>query len=258
MTIFLATTITTLIVALGYWLRALSASGAVVAFVVGILVLGGTGAAGALALGTFFVTSSIVSRKSRKHEPAWLDAPGHRRNASQVAANGAAAAIGGIIGAVGNLELGLLVVTCSLAAAAADTWATSLGMGSPGDPVDIWRRTRVPKGTSGGVSARGTLGGIAGAVVVAAAPLAGGAPPWLGLVAATTGIAGMVLDSLLGAGMQGRFHCDSCSQPSERRVHRCGRPTRRLGGFDWLDNDGVNAVATTLAGAIGAAWWTLR
>ena len=68
----------------------------------------------------------------------------------------------------------------------------------------------------------------------------------------------MVADSLLGAVAQGRFFCDACAQLSERPVHRCGARTRRTAGLARLGNDGVNALATLLAGAIGAAWWTLR
>ena len=247
-----------LITAIGYRARALSISGAATAFVVGLLVLWGTGGRGLLALGAFFVTSSLLSRKSQRHEPDWLDAPGHQRNGAQVAANGGVAAFGGSLALLGEPQLGLTIVVSSLAAAAGDTWATSIGMSSPKEPLDIWRWKRVPKGTSGGVSTRGTLGGVAGAITIASVPLLAGAPPALALAAASTGILGMLLDSLLGAIAQGRFFCDACGQPSERRVHRCGQNTRVTGGQAWLGNDGVNALATAFAGAVGAAWWALR
>jgi uncharacterized protein (TIGR00297 family) len=258
MSIVLASTIALLIVALGYRARSLAVSGAVAAFVVGVLVLAGTGFPGLLSLGAFFVTSSLLSRRSERYEPTWVDAPGHQRNAAQVLANGGVAAVGGLLGLAGYAGVGLSVAACSLAAAAADTWATSVGMSSPTDPVDIWRRQRVAKGTSGGISLRGTLGGMLGAVTVAVAPMPGGAPVGLAGVAAVAGGVGMLADSLLGAVAQGRYFCDGCGQPSERRIHRCGARTRRSAGLPWLGNDGVNALATLLAGGIGAAWWTLR
>jgi len=59
----------------------------------------------------------------RPFKPAWLDAPGHQRNAAQVGANGGVAALGGLIALLGNPALGLAIVSCSLAAAAADTIA---------------------------------------------------------------------------------------------------------------------------------------
>ena len=258
MTPALAFAITLLIVALAYRARALTVSGAVAAVGVGVLVLSGTGLGGLWGLGAFFVTSSLLSRKSERYEPAWVDAPGHQRNAAQVMANGAVPALGGLIGLVGVPELGLAIAVCSLAAAAGDTWATSIGMTSPTDPFDIWRRKRVPKGTSGGISSRGTLGGVAGAVTVALAPLLARSPIGISLIAAGAGVIGMFADSLLGALAQGRFFCDACGQPSERRVHRCGARTRLTGGHAWLANDGVNALANALAGAIGAGWWALR
>jgi uncharacterized membrane protein len=63
----------------------------------------------------------------------------------------------------------------------------------------------------------------------------------------------MLLDAALGAGVQGRFRCETCQQASERTVHRCGRPTRFLGGWAWMSNDGVNALATLAATAAGWA-----
>jgi uncharacterized protein (TIGR00297 family) len=257
MSLLLAGAISLLIVGLGYRARALSAGGALAAIVVGVMVLAGTGFPGLWGLGAFFVTSSILSRKSARFEPAWFDAPGHRRSASQVAANGLIPAVGGLIALAGNPELGLAVTVSSLASAAADTWATSVGMSSPREPFSIWQRKRVPRGTSGAVSLRGTAGGIAGAITVAMAPMLAGTADPLTLIAATSGAGGMFIDSLLGAVVQGRFHCDPCDQPSERQVHRCGAPTRLIGGLRWLDNDGVNLLANALAGAIGAAWWTL-
>jgi uncharacterized protein (TIGR00297 family) len=250
--------ITAFIITLGYGVRALSASGAATALVVGVLVLHGSGAPGLWALGAFFVTSSVLSRLTVRHEPGWFDAPGHRRNAVQVAANGGVAAIGGVFALAGRPELGIGIIVSSLAAAAADTWATSIGMTSTKDPVDISRWTRIPKGASGGISPRGTLGGVAGATTVGLAALLGGAPAALVPVATTAGVLGMLLDSLLGARLQGRFHCDRCDLPSERPVHRCGTPTRRTSGLRHLGNDGVNAIANALAGAAGATWWALR
>lgn len=250
----IAAVLSAIVVSLAFRARALTADGAVLAFLVGFLVLAGSGWPGGLALGAFFVSSTFFSRRAEKHEPAWLDAPGNRRNGWQVLANGGVAALGGMVGLLGRPATGLAIVVCSLAAAAADTWATSSGMSSSVDPVDILRWKRVPKGTSGGVSVRGTLGGVGGAILVAAAPLMAGAPAWLLLAGAVTGTIGMVADSLIGATLQGRFFCPTCELQSERRIHRCGARTVPVGGWPGLTNDGVNLMATALAGLIGSIW----
>jgi uncharacterized membrane protein len=62
------------------------------------------------------------------------------------------------------------------------------------------------------------------------------------------GVAGTTADSLLGATVQARRWCDTCSAATERVLHICGRRTEPAGGLPWLDNDGVN-LAATIAGA---------
>lgn len=241
--------------------RTLTTDGALAATGVGTLVLAGTGGAGGAALLAFFVGSSVVSRLGDTHTPRWLDAKGSQRDAAQVLANGGVAAVGGLSGLLLDPLLGLSVVLCTLATAGADTWATSLGALSRQPPVHLARLERVPTGTSGAVSWAGTLGGVAGGMLVALAGLLGGAlvptpgllvAPALAGAAVLVGVGGMALDSLLGATVQARFHCPACDLPSERRQHRCGAATALAGGHRWLDNDMVNALATLAAGGLGA------
>jgi len=195
----------------------------------------------------FFLPSSAIS---------WLwpaplsrlDPKGDRRDAWQVLANGGAPALALFIGGPGAA----LGFAAGLSAAAADTWATAVGAHSSIPPRHILTGQVVPPGTSGGVTALGTVGAGVGAVLVAAAavPIIG----WFGALAvAGIGMAGMVLDAALGAGVQGRFRCEQCHQESERKVHRCGHPTRFLGGWAWMSNDWVNALATIAATAAGWA-----
>lgn len=240
-----------LAVAAGAWAtRALTAGGAAAATLVGTGILLGTGWAGGATLAVFFLGSSLVSRLAESRTPAWVDARGSRRDAVQVAANGGVALLGAALVAWRPLE-GYVVLCCALAAAAADTWATGLGQWSRRDPRLVTTFRPVPRGTSGGVSVEGTLGGVAGAALVAV--VAGGMIGSRELVwlAALVGLGGMVADSLLGATLQGRFGCPACGLASERRRHRCGTPTRHMGGLSWLDNDMVNLLATALAGVAG-------
>lgn len=231
---------------------ALTAGGAVAASLVGTSVLAGTGWRGGAVLGAFFVSSNVISRLSRV--PVLSDAKGDRRDHWQVIANGAPAALAALLG-LQTPSLGLWAVSGSLAAAAADTWATSTGMLSRTQPRLFLGWRRVEAGTSGGVTLAGTLGAAGGALLVAATgALAGGGAH---LLAAGTliGFAGMLMDSALGCGLQGHFYCPGCAEPSEWRVHRCGAPTVRRGGITWLNNDGVNLAATTLAALISAVAW---
>jgi uncharacterized protein (TIGR00297 family) len=235
---------------IGWRLAALSGSGALTAAAVGTAVLAGTGWPGFLALGAFFAGSTLVSRLAPDRTAA-LDAKGQRRDPVQVLANGGPAAIAALVP-----EAGLWIVTASLAASAADTWATSVGGWSRSMPRHILTGQPVDPGTSGGVTVLGTTGALAGAALVAAGPARAGSDWALFSVAVVVGMLGMLLDSLLGAAVQGRFQCDRCDRPTERRVHGCGSVARLQGGFAWLTNDGVNLLASSAAACAGwAAWW---
>ena len=247
-----AVLVSALVSAAGFATRALDGAGAAVACVVGTAVLAGAGWPGGAVLLAFFALSSAVSRFAPQRRPALLDAKGERRDAWQVLANGGAAAAGAAL--LAGTPAALWVVAGALATAAADTWATAWGAGSARPTRHVLTGRAVPAGTSGGMTWRGTLGGLAGACVTAAAGLPTGGVP---LLAAGTGIGfcGMLLDSCLGAA-QGRFHGPACNVPSEWRRHRCGIQTLHSGGIRWLTNDAVNGLATT-AGAF-AGWLAWR
>jgi uncharacterized protein (TIGR00297 family) len=244
--------ISAVVALLGWRLRALTAAGAVVALLVGTAILARTGWPGLAALGAFFAGSSLVSRLSPDRAQQRFDAKGNQRDVAQVLANGGAAAVGALLLPA---EPALWLVSASLAAAAADTWATSFGGWSRTDPSFILSGRRVPAGTSGGVTLMGSAGGLAGSLTVAvsAALIAGG---WLLLASCTIiGFAGMILDSLLGATLQARFYCPGCDQPTERSRHRCGASARLTGGVSWVSNDVVNGGATLAAALLGLLAW---
>ena len=226
---------------------ALAPSGTVAATAIGVLTLTGAGWPGGLVLMAFFLPSSGISRFWPANATP-LDAKGDRRDAWQVLANGGFPALALTLGGPGAL----LAFSAGLAAAAADTWATAVGAHSASPPRHILRGEVGPAGTSGGITLLGTGGALVGAALVAlsALPLVGGRGAAAVLLIS---MGGMLLDSALGAGVQGKFHCDRCGLSSERRVHRCGQATRQVGGLSWLSNDGVNALASLAATAAGWA-----
>ena len=233
-------------------LGTLSPTGALAAVAVGTTVLWGAGWWGGVVLLTFFVSSTALSRLCPDPAAERGDAKGGRRDASQVLANGGAPALGALLG-LAEPTAGFWVLSIGLAAATADTWATALGATSIRPPRHLLTGQAVPAGTSGGVTLRGSLGGVLGATSIGGvAWLATGEPRLLG-ACVTIGTLGMLVDSLLGAALQGRFHCPDCDVSTERARHRCGAEALRSGGVPWLTNDGVNAITTTLATATG--WW---
>ncbi|MGC8873770.1 MAG: DUF92 domain-containing protein [Chloroflexia bacterium] len=241
--------------------RALSRDGFLGAVATGTLTLGFGGWAWGLALVAFFLTSTALTRwrKEQKRALCTCGAKGGERDLWQVLANGGVATLLAVLSTFMGHSLLAPAFAGSLAAATADTWATEVGMLSRRPPRRIVDGRVVPPGTSGGVTALGLLVGSAGALFLSGAfflflrveALLWDVPvlSWEGLMAATAaGIAGMVVDSLLGATLQGLYRCPVCGARTERRTH-CGREAIHTGGWKWLNNDGVN-LAATLSGAL--------
>jgi uncharacterized protein (TIGR00297 family) len=234
---------------------ALTLDGAVGAACVGCIVFarGGIPAAGALL--AFFGSSTALSRlgKARKESAPLAQAKGAQRDVWQVLANGAVATLS--IGLAGHLRGGSGFVG-ALAAAAADTWATELGLLSRRQPRLITNLKPVEAGTSGGVTPEGLTASLGGALVVGLTwAVMGG--NWRGMpVALVSGLGGSLVDSLLGATVQALYRCPMCGALTETVVHpACGQPADLVRGHRWITNDAVNALSTLAGAAIGAALW---
>jgi len=232
--------------------EALSPSGALGAVVTGTLVFGLSGWAGGLALAGFFVAGSVLSRQFRhwKQDIEAEYAKTGARDLGQVLANGGVTAAAAVGWAATGQAAWMGALLGSLAAASADTWATEVGVRSRRPPVLITTLRPVPAGTSGGVTLAGSAAALHGALLVGViAALADStwwpAVPWVVLA----GLAGSIVDSLLGATVQGVYWCPECEKETERRQHRCGAATRLHRGLAFVSNDLVNLLAT-LAGAL--------
>ena len=221
----------------------------------GTVILAGTGWAGALVLAAFFVPTTLAGRATAPRAPE-LERQAEVRSARQVLANGGAAMLGSLL-EFRSPGSGIWVLTVSLATASADTWATSLGRLSRTLPILLGTRTRVPPGASGGVSWWGTAGGAVGAAIVAGTVMVSLRETRLAALAFLIGWGGMFLDSLLGARVQARFQCPRCATLTERRWHDCGTRTTLESGWGWLDNDGVNLLATLTAALAAITVWEL-
>ncbi len=217
-----------------YRLQALTRSGAWAAAACGTVLYGAGGWPPAALVAVFFATSSALTRlEAGPRGRRSLDRLGRRWD--QVAANGGVAAAAAAAYGLTRSPLALAAACGAVAVATADTWATELGRWSPSPPRLVTTWTRVPHGTSGGITLLGTLAAAAGALLIGglAALLGPGArPARMAAAVAAAGFSGSLVDSLLGAAIEGR---------------------RR-----WAGNSTINAVATAWgAGAmlLLARWW---
>jgi uncharacterized protein (TIGR00297 family)/Raf kinase inhibitor-like YbhB/YbcL family protein len=254
-----------------YRVRALSPGGALAAGVLGTVIFGLGGIAWAVVLLGFFVSSSALSRLFGKRKQRFDEkfSKGSRRDAGQVLANGGIAGLAalGAFLITGDpwLRFELWLAFCaSLAAANADTWATELGVLSRRPPVLITTGKPVEPGTSGGISAAGTLAALGGSALIALLALALDLAGWLPIhiyqpptlfslllpyaLVLLAGLIGSLVDSALGATVQAIYFCPTCKKETERHpLHTCGTLTQPAHGWRWLNNDWVNTLCTLSA-----------
>jgi len=233
--------------------RALNASGALAAAVVGFLLFGCGGWPGAVALLLFFLSSSALSRLGKRRKAALDYEKGGERDAGQVFANGGVAALCALL--LPLLPHSMAVPAALLGAFAtanADTWATEIGSLVAHPPRLITTLKPAPVGASGAVSLPGTVAALAGALLIAAVAPAFNLPPLHGILTVmAAGFAGALVDSLLGATLQIQYRCAECGKLTERTLHH-DRPTLPVRGLSWMNNDAVNLLATASGSLLAA------
>jgi uncharacterized protein (TIGR00297 family) len=232
-----------------YKAHSLTITGAVAAFVVGLAIDFGFSFNGLILLGIFFISSSIWS-KYKSSKKAILEeklAKGSTRDWRQVFANGGTAGLIGIIHCFDESSLWIVAFAVALASANSDTWASEIGSLSRKDPIDIRTFTRIDRGTSGAISLLGSCAALFGSLFIALFSY------WLfhlnlklTVIIFLFGFFGNVIDTIFGAFYQQKFQCLNCGIVTEKKIH-CDRPTIRIKGLTFVDNDMVNFLSGFIA-----------
>lgn len=245
-------------------LKVLNNSGAIAAAVLGGLLFGLGGIPWAVLLLVFFTSSSGLSRvfASRKKTVSEKFSKGSERDWEQVVANGGLGVILVIVQVLFPKETWPWIAFAgAIAAVNADTWATELGVLNKAPPRLVTSGKLVQKGTSGAVSLLGTLASFSGAALIGIFALiipVDVPKPDLVFLVALAGLFGSLFDSFLGATVQAIYYCPVCDKETERNpLHICGTPTRFFRGWEWLNNDWVNAAASLAGAGITLLGWFL-
>jgi uncharacterized protein (TIGR00297 family) len=206
-------------------LRGVNRSGALAGGLACFLLFAGAGPSAFAALAALFLVTWISTRLGYRRKLALgLAEQPEGRNAWQVLANLAVAAVGSLVFGATGTQAWLIAALSALTEAATDTVASEIGQCRGLDARMITTWERAPAGIDGGISAGGCAAGLAAGLVIAAVGAAGGIVPlsqlWLPVAA---GFAGMLIDSLLGATLQRR---------------------------GWISNQTVNLFATLAAAAL--------
>ena len=243
-----------LVAGIAYAARSLTAAGAAEAFFMGNIILWSMRFSGFFLFFLFFISCTIVGKISKSIRSSSsgrevAEKKGHRRDFMQVLANGLMATVAAMLWSVSPETKALVMFGAVIAEATSDTFAGEIGRLSRKQPISILNFRPVPVGLSGGVTVLGLV-----AALISSAAIAFFWYRWFDMVTipgavlvGTIGFAGCILDSVLGAGVQGIYYDPELRQFSEDK-EKDGRQLELSRGLSWVDNDIVNLISNVFAG----------
>ncbi len=224
-----------------------------------------------IVLFAFFIPSSILTKMNlkRKRNKIISEKSGNR-NGVQVISNSLGLFLFALFqlfvsGVNGKLVFPFLIGgIIFVASASADTWSTEIGTLNKSDPRYILNFKKiVPKGTSGGVTLLGNLGGLLGATLIALVSITYLIVVKISLTLTDIisiflfitilGFLGQIVDSLLGATLQKKYFCPVCKLYIENSSHQdCNTQNlKKMKNNTILDNNSVNLSANFCMSIIG-------
>lgn len=248
-----------------YFKRSLTLDGAIMATVVGSLILHLGGILGFCLMGVFFVSASLLSRlKKQQRQMLHLERlhdKSDTRDYTQVLAN-SLVPLGFLFAkAISGNAIWSIGFVCAFAAANADTWASEIGVLSKRKPRYLLKRTEIPTGLSGGVTLLGLIASLMGAGLIAMSYFVLSIPtldtfPSLAsesLLIVFGGFLGSILDSLMGELLQVQYQSKNpLVGITERAIDLNETQLRNtlIKGIPWIDNNVVNFLSVLAASII--------
>ena len=244
--------LTVTVIAIGAYLaRALTAGGALCAFVMGVTVFWTTRAEGFLLFMLFFLSCNVVgkiSKRLRKGKTEIAEKKGHRRDVMQVVANGLMTTIAALLWFFTSKTVALIMFGAAVAEATSDTFAGEVGRLSKSGPVSIRNFRPVPVGMSGGVTFLGMVGAFLSSAMIAFcwSIWFQGVSVYAAVLVCLMGFAGAVMDSYLGASVQAHYVDPDTGMLTEND-EKDGRKLELAQGIRWVDNDMVNLMSNVFS-----------
>lgn len=234
-----------------YAVRFLTLSGCIAAGILAVVIFGVGSWQWTIPIFSFFVSSSLLSRVGRATKMQITQSVDDHgaRTSSQVLANGG---VGGALALLALVDPSANVYPIylgTLAAVNADTWGTEIGVLTTGRTFSLTSFDPVEPGSSGGVSLVGLGAGVLASVLINVSALYWILELRLLFPLIGAGLAGSIVDSLLGSLVQVRYRCAQCGSMTERPIH-CDQPGNHVRGVRWVNNDVVNVACAATGGAV--------
>ncbi|MHA1993760.1 MAG: DUF92 domain-containing protein [Candidatus Hodarchaeales archaeon] len=236
------------------------------------------------ALLLFFLTSSILSKQSTPQKRIITSefSKDSTRDSIQVLSNSFPALFFGILFLlfdffpfIENYKTFSILINSPLIFAAfatitthnSDTWMTEIGIKASSLPRLITNLKKyVPKGTSGGVTLKGTIAGLTGSIIISLIYIIQAVLYFKinifqvisqAILLILVGTLGGLIDSFEGATIQGLYYCEHCHKETERQMHRCGNTTKFMKGYRQITNDIVNISSAFVSGILAVIGYSL-
>lgn len=196
-----------LVAGVGYRARTVSTSGAIVGWLIGVVVYAAGGRNAWLLLVATFAIASAASRMGLKRKARLgiaEERDGRRGGGNAVANCGVATMAAVAAAATPHPSAAMLALVAALAAGGSDTVASEIGKAWGRSTFLVTSFSRVKPGTSGAMSLEGTAAGLLAAFGLAALAVALGQIAWAMIAAVVIGAtAGALVESVLGATLEG-------------------------------------------------------
>lgn len=229
--------------------RFVDLGGIVTSFIVGYLVYVFGGREYFLVLIIFFLVSVVLTKIRVRRVRNLQNKEDGVRGWRNVIANGCTATVAAVMAGLSNDEKVFFAAYLgAISSAFADTLGTEVGLLYPRMPRLITSMKKVNPGTPGGITPLGYLGGFAGLTILTIVISLVDRRLLIDELAAIiypSGLVGMTMDSLLGAGIQAKYRCIVCGKLTESPIH-CGQHAEHVEGFKLINTHTVNFIATVI------------
>lgn len=199
---------------------------------------------------SLFAINEIISKLTKKHSFDNVEEK-KPRNAIQILCVSFVPFILTLIYYLTNKEMFLYIGYILIIEQFADTIASTIGVLSKYNPVDIIRFKRVERGISGGVSLIGSISALLATIVSTFIIIYYiEFKLYLILTIVIISFIGTILDSVVGSLFQSSYLCNICNKQKEESIC-CGSDATLIKGYRIINNSMVNFITGILCVIVG-------